>query len=779
MKKYESWDTFDFSNLSDQEIINILSEHNIPLSIKETKTVQNEFLKRPPTLAELVLFSIQGSEHSSYKSSKEHIKHFVTDGPDVILGAKDDAGIVSIATDKNNNRYGLVISHESHNHPSQIVPYEGAATGIGGNVRDVCCMGAEVVAVGDGLRFGDLKNNKTKWIHEGVVSGIAGYGNPLGIPNIAGDLYYDEDYNENCLVTVVAAGIVREKDVIRSKAPKNAEGYDLILVGKPTDNSGFGGASFASLELEEEKEQQNKGAVQEPNAFLERHILKASYDLFKYLQKNNMVDKVGFKDLGAGGVACASIELADAAGMGAEVWADKIHTSMDNLQSHVILCSETQERFMWVCHPDTTSTILNHYNKKFDFPNVSSLAQAKVVGKIIKKPHYTVYAEGKKIIDGPIEKINEGFVYQRPLKEVKISKHSNSFPNITNYNQLILELLGDENIASRSVIYECYDKQVQGRVVLERGVSEAGVVSPFNNKSFPEEIRKNGFAVAIAHNPKIGKIDPYLTAQHALLEATAKIVASGAIPVALTDCLCFGNPEKPEQMWQFAESCKAIRDCCDDLHFENNTNLPIVAGNVSFYNQSGNNAIPSSPMIGCFGKNIDVDKSIQNSFQSENSALFLLGGNNHSIGGSVAASLLKTNNNEVCHFSNNEYNQILNGLIHLNSQELILSSKVVTRGGLAVSLCKMSFRNNVGVNVHLENKEFAERLFNENLSILLEVQSDDANAVQKILEKKDIPFDIIGSTCSEKTITINDKVNLSINEANNIWGNSLRGKLLS
>ena len=235
MKKYESWDTFDFSNLSDQEIINILSEHNIPLSIKETKTVQNEFLKRPPTLAELVLFSIQGSEHSSYKSSKEHIKHFVTDGPDVILGAKDDAGIVSIATDKNNNRYGLVISHESHNHPSQIVPYEGAATGIGGNVRDVCCMGAEVVAVGDGLRFGDLKNNKTKWIHEGVVSGIAGYGNPLGIPNIAGDLYYDEDYNENCLVTVVAAGIVREKDVIRSKAPKNAEGYDLILVGKPTD----------------------------------------------------------------------------------------------------------------------------------------------------------------------------------------------------------------------------------------------------------------------------------------------------------------------------------------------------------------------------------------------------------------------------------------------------------------------------------------------------------------------------------------------------------------
>ncbi len=317
MKTVESWHTFDFSTLTDDEIGTVLSKNNIPLSTEETKRIQNEFLKRPPTLAELILFSIQGSEHSSYKSSKEHIKHFVTDGPDVILGAKDDAGIVSIAKDSKNNRYGLVLSHESHNHPSQIVPYEGAATGVGGNVRDVCCMGAEVVALGDGLRFGSIKNNKTKWIHDGVVAGIAGYGNPLGIPNICGDLYYDEGYNNNCLVTIITAGIVREKDVIRSRAPKNAEGYDLILIGKPTDSSGFGGASFASLELEKEKEQQNKGAVQEPNAFLERHILKSTYELFKYFQKRNMADKVGFKDLGAGGVACASIELADAAGMGA------------------------------------------------------------------------------------------------------------------------------------------------------------------------------------------------------------------------------------------------------------------------------------------------------------------------------------------------------------------------------------------------------------------------------------------------------------------------------
>ena len=779
MIKYESWDTFDFSNLSDQEIKVILAEQNIPLSIKETKTVQNEFLKRPPTLAELVLFSIQGSEHSSYKSSKEHIKHFITDGPDVILGAKDDAGIVAIATDKDNNRYGLVISHESHNHPSQIVPYEGAATGIGGNVRDVCCMGAEVVAVGDGLRFGDLSNNKTKWIHEGVVGGIAGYGNPLGIPNICGDLYYDKSYNDNCLVTVVAAGIVREKDIIRSKAPKNSEGYDLILIGKPTDNSGFGGASFASLELEEEKKQQNKGAVQEPNAFLERHILKSTYSLFKYLQDNKMTDKVGFKDLGAGGVACASIELADAAGMGAEVWADKIHTSMDGLQSHVILCSETQERFMWACHPDTTPIILEHYNKKFDLPNVSSLAQAKVVGKIIKDRHYTVYANNKKIIDGPIAQINEGFVYKRPLKEAEVIKTSHPLPSIKNHNDIILELLAHENISSRSPVYECYDKQVQGRVVLERGSAEAGVVSPFNSDSFPEEIRSSGFAAAIAHNPKIGKIDPYLAAQHAVLESTAKVVASGGIPVALTDCLCFGNPEKPEQMWQFAQSCKAIRDCCDDLHFEKNTNLPIIAGNVSFYNQSGDSAIPSSPMIGSFGKNLNTNNAIKNSFQSDTSTIFVLGEKNQQLGGSMIADILKVKNNEVCHFSNKNYSALLNSVIDLGAKNLMLSSRVVTRGGLAVSLCKMSFHNSVGIAANMDEKKFDIDLFNENLSIVIEVDNKNVAEAQKTLETNNIPFDIIGATSSKETIMINNKVNISIKEAENAWGTSLRKKLLS
>ena len=228
LDKLASWDTIDFSSSSDAEIIKILKELNIALSVEEVKKIQFSFLSRPATLTELVLFSIQGSEHSSYKSSKNHIKHFLTDGDHVILGAKDDAGVVSLSVDDNGNRYGLVVSHESHNHPSQIVPYEGAATGVGGNVRDVCCMGAEVMSLGDSLRFGDIDRNKTKWISDGVVSGIAGYGNPLGIPNICGDLYFDKEYNENCLVTVLTAGVCllytspSPRDRQKSRMPSSA-----------------------------------------------------------------------------------------------------------------------------------------------------------------------------------------------------------------------------------------------------------------------------------------------------------------------------------------------------------------------------------------------------------------------------------------------------------------------------------------------------------------------------------------------------------------------------
>ena len=773
MKKLASWDTVDISSSSDAEIKSSLEDLNIPLSIEEAKKIQFDFLGRPATLTELILFSIQGSEHSSYKSSKNHIKHFKTHGENVILGAKDDAGVVSLATDKGGNRYGLVVSHESHNHPSQIVPFEGAATGVGGNVRDVCCMGAEVVAIGDSLRFGDIKRNKTKWIHDGVVSGIAGYGNPLGIPNICGDLYFDEGYNDNCLVTVLTAGIVKEKNVIRSRSPENSAGYDLVLVGKPTDNSGFGGASFASLELEEEKEQQNKGAVQEPNAFLERHILKSTYALFEYLEKNNQIEKVGFKDLGAGGVACASIELADAAGLGAEVWVDKIHTSISNLDPHVILCSETQERFMWACPPELTNIILDHYNKDFDFPNVSVGAQASIVGKIIKDRHYTVFFEGKKLVDGPIEKINEGFVYDRPITPSKKPTHNEPLPIDINFSSLLLKILGHENVSSRVPIYEKYDKNVQGRVIKERGMSCAGVVAPFDSDKFPSEIKETCFSASLTHNPAIGKIDPFLVAHYSVLEGCAKTVSVGATPIAITDCLCFGNPEKAEEMWQFSESCLAIREVCDEMHFDNLNNLPIVAGNVSFYNQSGEKSVPASPMVGCFGR-VNKGNVLDNNFISASSTIYLVGAQHSSIGGSLSCKVLNINNTTVEKVDAAIYNKMLQSILSANERGLLSSCSVVGLGGLMASISKMCFKNMVGVSVE---KISDEQLISENLALIVEVDEKNIDSFENHMKENQSSFKKIGRTNKSGVIVFENGANINVEIAKNVWENSLREEL--
>jgi phosphoribosylformylglycinamidine synthase len=774
LDKLASWDTIDFSSSSDAEITKILKELNIALSVDEVKKIQFSFLNRPATLTELVLFSIQGSEHSSYKSSKNHIKHFLTDGDHVILGAKDDAGVVSLSVDDNGNKYGLVVSHESHNHPSQIVPYEGAATGVGGNVRDVCCMGAEVMSLGDSLRFGDIDRNKTKWISDGVVSGIAGYGNPLGIPNICGDLYFDKEYNENCLVTVLTAGVVKEKNVIRSKAPKNSVNYDLILVGKPTDNSGFGGASFASLELEEEKEQQNKGAVQEPNAFLERHILKSTYALFDYLEENNLINRVGFKDLGAGGVACASIELADAAGLGAEVWVDKIHTSMPELDGHIILCSETQERFMWACPKDLTPTILDHYNKVFDFPNVSVGAMASVVGKIINEKHYTVFYKDKKLVDGPIEKINEGFVYSRPMSEKKTQLENDPLPEKIDYNDLMLKILSHENVASRAPVYESYDKNVQGRVVNERGKTNAGVVAPFDSKKFPKEIKDDCFSAALAHKPSIGKIDPYLVAQHAVIEACAKTVSVGASPLALTDCLCFGNPEKPEQMWQFSQSCIAIREACSLLHFNETDNLPIVAGNVSFYNQSGDQSIPASPMIGCFGR-VSKEQVLMNGFRSGDANIYLVGETPAFIGGSIVVDVLNIKNTKVKKIDVQKYSNMLNCVLKANSGGLISSGGYVGLGGLATCLFKMSFVNNVGCSIEKDIDK--NLLFSENFAFVVEVSEESSSAFEGILNKSKCAYKLIGKTNKSSKIVVKNFIDLDVAQTKKTWENALREKL--
>ena len=770
----------DFSRLESDAIQTKLAELNIPLTPEEAMKIQNEMLGRAPSLAELVLFSIQGSEHCSYKSSRSHLKQFTTEGPDVILGAKEDAGVISVATDHEGHRWCVVMSHESHNHPSQIVPYEGAATGVGGNVRDVMCMGAEVIACTDSFRFGDINRNKTKWIHDGVVAGIAGYGNPLGIPNISGDIYYHEGYNENCLVTLVTLGIVREDHIIHSYAPKNADGYDLILIGKPTDNSGFGGASFASLELEEKKKEQNKGAVQEPNAFLERHLLKSTYALFNILKEKNLINNIGFKDLGAGGIACASVELADTSGYGSEVWMDKIHIGMENLHPSVYLCSETQERFMWVSPPELTNFIVDHYNTAFDLPGVSAGSMASIIGKIRNDGQYIVHNGNEEIVNAPAKDVTEGFLYNRPFEQREITFAEPNLSEPLDYNQVLLNILSHENMASREPVFEQYDKQVQGRTQMETGVADAGVMAPFNSEKYPSEIRDVGIALSTDHNPRHGLISPYWCGVNSVVEAMRNVAAVGTTPHAITDCLCFGSPENPHQMWDFVESVRGITEACHAITLKDNPDhpTPIIAGNVSFYNESKSGAIPPSPIVSCLGRIQDVNKIIPMHFQKSDSIILMVGERKDELGGSVYYSLY----NELgINLPMPDLKEVKNQIFALNNcieKRLVLSCHDIADGGVASAVAEMTFGNEIGCDIKIINDLRTDKtLFSETGGFVLELSMNNIEAVQSIFSNYGIELIKIGSTNNSGVMIFNSVVKLSVKKVKDAWTNGLREKL--
>ncbi len=774
-------DTIDFSKLSHDEIAAQLAAYRLNLTVAEALTIQNQLLKRPPTLAECVLWSIQGSEHCSYKSSRPHLQQFVTDGPHVILGPKEDAGVVAVATDHAGYRYGIVMSHESHNHPSQIVPYEGAATGIGGNVRDVSCMGAEVIAVADSLRFGELSRAKTHWIHEGVVAGIAGYANPLGIPNIAGDLYYDAGYNDNCLVTVVTLGVVREDHLIHSYAPTNAQDYVFILVGKPTDNSGFGGASFASANLDAVAQTQHKGAVQEPNAFLQRHILKANNALFARLRDAHMIDRVGFKDLGAGGVACASVELAEAGGYGAEIDLEKVPVSMSGLDPAVILCSETQERFMWVVPPDLVDMILSHYNDTFALPQVSAGACAAVIGRLRDDGLYVVNYQGHTLVSANATDITKGIVYDRPYVMTPCTQLEPVLPSPENFNEVLINLLAHENIASRAPIYEMYDKQVQGRTVVEAGEADAGVLQPFNDESYPAEIRDVGIALSLDQQPRYNQIDPYWGAVNAVVEAVRNVVAVGATPVAITDCLCFGNPEDPQQMGAFVAATQGIRDACAAITLKDypNTTLPVIAGNVSLYNESPQGAIPPSPMISCLGVLPTVAKVVTYDLKRAETMLVLIGERRDECGGSTYYALQGELGANVPKPDLKTLARDLHTVHAAIQQGLVLSAHDISDGGLAVALAEMSFKRQIGMTIDVPGELAVEKkLFGETGGFILEVARDKLKTLRNFFAEAGVSCEVLGQTMATPDLKMNAVIDLPISQAFAAFNNGLRARLL-
>jgi phosphoribosylformylglycinamidine synthase len=759
------------------------------MSVPEARSIA-EVLGRDPTLTELFCYDAMWSEHCSYKSSRATLKEFLpTDGPNVVMGPVEDSGIVAI-----DDQWCVVISHESHNHPSQILPNEGAATGIGGIVRDVNCMGATVVATADPLRFGDPygpKASKVRWVAEGVVDGIWQYGNALGVPNMGGDIVFNKSFDDNCLVNVVSLGIVRRDQIIRSRAPPAAGegGYDVILVGKPTDSSGLGGVTFASEALREEDEETNRGAVQIPDPFLKNVLFKANADLFALVRAEGI--EIGFKDLGGGGFTCATSEMGSAGGFGMEINLDDMHKAAD-FPSEVLSIAETQERFLIVSPPELRERILKIYNEDWDLPNVYEGARASVVGKINTGDRFTVTYKGETVCDVPIQHLTGGIRYKRLEipRTIKLAEPAVDEPS--DYNEILLKILASPNIASREHVYRYYDTEVMGNAVIRPGEADAGLIAPVRGEKF-------GVALAVDSNPFYGRISPFWGGATAVAEAMRNVAAIGAVPATLTDCLNYGNPEKPEAFWEFREGVKGIAESCKNLYLKGYEGqqqpVPIVSGNVSFYNESPQGSVDPSPVIACVGIIKDFSKAITMDLKAAGDCLYLIGPRFDELGGSeyYRTAFHETGANVPIVRFDLERSMIY-AVIDAIDEGLLAAAHDISNGGLAASICEMALVRpaRFGVDLNLDQVQGGEGgdgggeggsqeaglrtdrlLFSESSGFVLEAKKGKEARLGEILAGYGLTAMPIGTVTGKRRIVMSRSgkavVDLDLDQARESW----------
>ncbi|MFB3784892.1 MAG: phosphoribosylformylglycinamidine synthase subunit PurL [bacterium] len=722
-------------------------------------------LGRVPTMAELFVFDIEWSEHCSYKSSKHLLKKYLpVTGRQVIQGPEEDAGIVFF-TEHQGHRYGLVLAHESHNHPSQVLPFEGAATGIGGIVRDVDCMGASVIGVADPLRFGDPRGRfpvRAQAIAEGVVDGIRSYGNALGVPNLGGDTFYHEGYDDNCLVNVVALGLLREDEIIHSRVPPGGAGYDLILIGKPTDHSGFGGASFASGTLDQEDEEENKGAVQIPDPFLKNVLIhyKASHAVRRRARELGLA--IGLKDLGAGGIACCSSEMGASGGYGVELQLDQVHTAEPNLPPEVILCAETQERFLLCVPPSFTPEVLRIYNEDWQLPAICSGAGARVIGKVIEEPVMRAYHQGQAVVELPIDFVVEGIRYDRPARAPQTVFREPDTRPPDDLAAFFLDFLARPNVASKEGIYRHYDTEVQGCAVIRPGEADAAVLVPLGGC-------RTGVALTVDGNPLYGLISPFWGGATAVAEAMRNVAAVGALPVAMTDCLNYGNPEVPEDFWALEEGIKGISEAARNLYHpkQGQEPVPFVSGNVSLYNQSASGrSIPPSPIICCLGLIPDASRAITMEIKKPSNLLVLAGERFNELGGSEYYQALGAGlgaNVPTVRFDLER--GIIYGAAAAIQQGLVLSAHDISSGGLILAAAEMLLaagpHQKTGLELRLAELDTDLRddvlLFSESSGMLMEIDPNRLAPLRALFAEFGLKLFPIGKTTADNMFTILDK----------------------
>ena len=666
---------------SDEDLKRLARSEALALTPHELRTIV-ERLGRNPTRAEAHAFAIQWSEHCSYKSSRALLAQLPTRSKDVLVGVGEDAGVLRAGV-IDGKEFGVVVAHESHNHPSQVVPFEGAATGVGGILRDVLCMGARVVASADPLRFGPPAiGSHAAYVGAGAVDGIAAYGNAVGVPNLAGDVYFHPSFRDNCLVNVVALGFVESERIIHSRVPEGGEGYDLVLVGKATDASGFGGAAFASLVLDEQEAHANKSAVQVPDPFLKNVIMRASYAVFDVIHKRGLA--VGFKDLGAGGIMGSSSELCSAGGFGATIDVDAVPVALAGLSPFVVAMAETQERMLWAVPPSFTPELLAIYNERFTLPQVSANARAAVIGKVTAKRRYVLRAGATAVCDLPIEVLTQPVRATWKLAERPAEPATAQPVSVPHVAETLLKVLAHPDVCSRRPLIERYDTVVRGATAIPSGYADAGVI--IVQRGAPLAI-----GLSVDGNARYGRVSAKMAAAHAVVESARNVAAVGALPIGLTDCLNYGNPEDPAAYRELADGIEGLAEAARALTVATEDGLPFVSGNVSLYNHSASgSSITPSAIVACIGRIEDIRRTVTMQIFSDKDVLYLLGARRSELGGSVLADVIGMNSaGPLPLIDYEETNATIKTVIHEIRAGRITAAHDISDGGLLACVAEM------------------------------------------------------------------------------------------
>ncbi|MNO31389.1 Phosphoribosylformylglycinamidine synthase 2 [compost metagenome] len=681
------------------------------------------FMGRLPNYTEIGVFSVMWSEHCAYKNSKPLLKRFPITGPRVLMGPGEGAGIVDIGDNQ-----AVVFKIESHNHPSAVEPFQGAATGVGGIIRDIFSMGSRPIALLNSLRFGKLESDRVKYLFEHVVSGIAGYGNCIGIPTVGGEIMFDDSYDGNPLVNAMCVGLIDHDKIQRGVA--KGVGNPVFYVGPPTGRDGIHGATFASVELSEESEAK-RTAVQVGDPFMEKLVMESCLELID----SGIV--IGIQDMGAAGLTCSSAEMASKAGNGLELYLDQVPQREDGMTPYEMMLSESQERMLFVVEPKDEAQA----QEIFDRWGVICCK----VGKVTDDGRLKLYHHGEVVGDMPVTAlVDECPVYNKP-SEVPAYYVENESVDTLRYEEVmdlggaLRTVLGSPTVASKAWVYNQYDYMVRTSTAVRPG-SDAAVVTIHGTRK--------GLAMTTDCNGRYVYLDPEVGGRIAVSEAARNIVCSGAEPLAITDNLNFGNPEKPDVFWQMERAVDGMAEACRVL------DTPVIGGNVSLYNENTTGSIYPTPVVGMVGLVADTDHITTQGFKQEGDSILLLGVTKAELGGSeFQYAVHGVTEGRPPALDLDTEKKLLSAVLNSIRGGLVRSAHDLSEGGLAVALAESCISGGVGANVELSANGLRSdvALFSESQSrIVLTAAPERAEELKAAIAASGVPVEIIGTVGGDR-----------------------------